>query len=357
MKAVTLKPCLRKLSENSTHVGVIMTSILGLCGSNAAWAGVSDAQPSDPGQPSTSVTAAEDTSSLGTFDLSQLTPTEPEREKPFSLTLKLGGGYESDVAISQTNTSTGQSDTLANLGLSASYKPIDSHGRSLAFGYDFNQSLHSKLSAYDIQLHSASVTGSVKVKKAYLGLTYSFNHVLLANRPFLDMHFTSPSLLVPLTPKIYLRASYIYLDETFLTDRTRDAKHYRPGLQIFYFFNHSKSFVLLGGNLQREKTVGPEFIYRGYDVSASLNVPLKLLKRTGKFKAEFERTNRDYDNITPSIGAKRFDRSSTYTLGAEMPLIKKLSLGLELKHISRKSNLDVSNIDDNAASVDLILRF
>jgi hypothetical protein len=292
---------------------------------------------------------------LGT-DAEPLVAT-PTPEKPFALTLKMGGGYDSDVSISQINSSTGQSDTLANLGLSASYKPLDRDGKSLSLGYDFSQSLHSKLSAFDIQVHSASLTGGLRTGKAYLGLAYSFNHILLAKRPFLDMHFTSPSIMVPLSRSVFVRASHIDLDETFLTDRRRDAKHHEPGVQLFYFWNQSRSFVLIGGNVQREKAVAAEYSFHGLGLNGSINLPLRIGKSPGKVKAAFDHVRRDYRAITPLIGAIRFDRTSTYSLSAEVPLVKKLSLGLELRRADRRSNLSVANIDETAANADLILRF
>jgi hypothetical protein len=335
------------------NIGVVMLGgVFGATGLRAQSSQPAEARPIGP----VPAVSAPETPSK-TEKLPVLAAPAAEHESPFSLTLKAGASYDSDVAISQTNTSTGQSDYLGNLSLSTSYKPLSAHGRSLTLGYDYSQSLHRELSQFDIQLHSGSLTGSAHVGKSYLGLTYSFNHILLGGHPFLDMHFTSPSILTPLSPKIFARASFVYLDETFLTDRKRDAKHSQPGLQLFYFFNHAHSFVLLGANYQREKTVGPEFTYKGYALDASISLPFKLLKKTGKIKAEYGWISRDYDNITPSIGANRFDRSSTYKLSAEVPLFRKLSLGLEARHVSRSSNLRFANLDENTAGADLILRF
>jgi len=277
--------------------------------------------------------------------------------KRLTLTLKAGVAYDSDVAISQINTSSGQSDRLANLGLSANYKLVSTPSHSLSIGYDYAQSLHVSLPSYDIQLHSFSASGSVTVRKATLGVTYSFSHVLLGAHPFLDLHLVNPSVLVPVTHKIFVRPSWVYLDETFTTNPAHNATHNQPGVQLFYFFRQSRAYVLLGANYQREKTAGPEFVFKGYALSASLNIPVKLLKVRGKLKAEYEWLSRDYDNITPSIGVNRFDRASTVKLGAEVPLIKKLSLGVEAKHIGRSSNVSYANLDDNVASGELIYRF
>lgn len=349
-----LAPCRYKASAKIIIAAVLLASTFG---ANAVRA---QSAPTDPisatGNAATlsapRVPPGPVASVLATSD-----PAKTERDSPFSLTLKAGFAYDSNVAISQINTSSGQSDTLANLGLSAGYKLLNKPSRSLSIGYDFSQSLHSKLSQFDIQLHSFSANGSVRAGKSQLGLTYSFNHILLAKKPFLDMQFISPSILTPITPKIFMRASYTYLDLKFLSDQRRDAKHSQPGLQAFYFFNHSRSFVLLGANYQRETTKGAEYTYRGYALSASVSMPLKLLNHTAKVRADYEWLSRNYDNVTPSIGVNRFDRASTYRLSAEIPVVSKLSLGLEAKHVSRSSNVQFANLNENAASAELIFRF
>ncbi|MBU6206786.1 MAG: hypothetical protein KGQ42_03785 [Alphaproteobacteria bacterium] len=279
------------------------------------------------------------------------------KAKRFSLTLKAGVAYDSDVAISQINTSTGQSDKLVNLGLSANYKLVDTPKHSFSVGYDFTQSLHASLSNFDIQLHSFSANGSVVVRKATAGLMYSYSHVLLGGHPFLDLQLVSPSVLIPVTHRIFARPNYVYLDERFPISPTYNGTHNQPGMQVFYFFDQAHAFVLLGADYQREKTAGPELTYRGYALSGTLSVPFRVLKVSGKAKADYEWLSRDYDNITASIGVNRYDRASTFKLGAELPLKPKISLGINAIHIGRKSNIAFANLDENIASSELIYRF
>jgi hypothetical protein len=282
---------------------------------------------------------------------------KPRTEGRFSLTLKAGAEYDSNVAISQISSSTGIGDAVGNASLSASYKVIEGKTFTLTAGYDFSQSLHAQLSQYDIQFHSGSIAGQLKAGKAYLGMNYSFSHILLGGQPFLDLHFTSPSVMFPVAPLIFVRPSLVYLDETFLTDRARDAKHVQPGMQLFWFFNHAHSYLLLGGNWQREKTVGPEFTYKGYALAATLSLPLKLLKQPGKIKADFERLSRNYDNVDLAIGDKRFDRVSTFKLRAEVPLTDHLTFGLEGKHAIRHSNQSYANLPESTVGAELVFKF
>ncbi len=285
----------------------------------------------------------------------------PVQSKPassdFTLTLKAGVAQDSDVAISQINTSSGQRDGLATLGLSTGYKIATGSSSSITLGYDFSQTLHQTLTADDIQLHSVSVSGALKLGHSDLGLSYSFNHVLLGGHPFLNLQFVSPSILIPVNSKTYLRPSLVYLDERFPVLSAHNARHIQPSLQAFYFFDNARAFVLLEANYQREKTDGAEFAYNGYALDASVTVPFRLRGIRGKAKGGYEWLVRDYDTITPSIGAIRFDRAATYRLGAEFPLIKRLSLNLEAKHIGRRSNVAFANLSEDLGSAELVYRF
>ena len=243
------------------------------------------------------------------------------------------------------------------MALSTSYKIPTSSASSITLGYDFSQSLHQTLSSFDIQLHTASISGALKVRGSSLGLSYSFSHVLLGGHPFLDMHFISPSVLVPVNSQIFVRPSFIYLDERFPTYSTHDAKHSQPGLQAFYFFDQAHAFVLVGANYQRETTAGPEFTYRGYALDASLTLPVRVLRQESKLKASYEWLSYNYDYITPTIGVNRFDRAATFKLAAEMPILKKLSLNIEAKHIVRRSNVYFANLGENVGSAQLVYKF
>ena len=276
---------------------------------------------------------------------------------PFSLEVSAGLGYDSHVTVDAADLTASAGDELLNLELESSYKLIDNKSTSFEVGYDFSQSLHRDLTAFDIQSHSPSVAGSVKVSGAKIGLKYSYYHTLLGGSRFLDMHVLNPSISGFVAKRVYLRGSYSYTDKRFAVLTNRDAKNQRGGLDGFYFFAKSKGFVSLGAHVERENAVDAQLDYDGYALNAGLQVPLKLTGKGGKLNLSYAYRVRNYDNITLSLGQKRREDRSIFRAQAESPLFGGLSLGLMYQYTDRNSNFLFSNYTENLATSSLIYKF
>ncbi|MDE1938434.1 MAG: hypothetical protein KGI68_05390 [Alphaproteobacteria bacterium] len=272
-------------------------------------------------------------------------------EKPWSLQLQAGTSYDDNVLIEQIDTTSGGGDVAANLALSAGYKLVDSKTDKLSIGYDFTQSLHGKLTAFDIQNHDLSISGSTQIDGTTLGASYSFYHLLLGGRSFLDLHLVNPSILIPVTPHIFVRGAYMYMYKSFLgSNSNRSASHHQPEGQVFYFFDDARAYLQAGGDYEIENANGPEFTYKGYALNTSLQLPLNVMSREGKLTASYTYLHRNYDNITPLIGAKRHETRSTFKVGAEVPLVEKLSFLLDYQHVDSNSNLPSAKYTENVIS-------
>ncbi len=274
---------------------------------------------------------------------------------PWSLGLKAGITYDDNVVLQQTDVKTGIGDSSADFELDARYKLVDTKTDSLFIGYGFTQNLHAKLKNFDIQNHNISLIGSTQVDGATLGASYTFYHLFLAGGNFLDLHAVNPSVLVSVTPQVFVRGAYLYMGTSFLTaaTRSRSASHHQPEAQVFYFFDNSRAYILVGANYQFEDANGAEFSYRGYALTASLQLPVDMPIEGTKLTASYTYMSRDYDNITPSIGVKRYERRSTLKAGVTIPLVDRLSATLDYKFMDRSSNLLTTNYTENVISAAL----
>lgn len=267
--------------------------------------------------------------------------------KPWSLELKAGVSHDDNVTVQQLDVKSGRGDTIGNFELAAGYKLLDSKTDKLTLNYDFSQSLHETLSNFDIQSHSIGFTGSTDLDGVSLGYAYSFYHLLLGGKSFLDMHVVNPSISTFVLPNVLIRGSYFYYDKSFYTATARDATQHQPDVTAFYFFDQSKAYVSLGAHYEIENTVAPEFDYKGYALSANLQMPVDLGISEVKFDAGYTYLHRNYDNITPSLGVKRFENRSTFRVAAEIPLIEQLDVTLDYRYVDRHSNLASSNYKEN----------
>jgi len=275
---------------------------------------------------------------IGIFGLS-MDAARADDASPWSLGLKAGVTYDDNVVLQQTDVKTGIGDSSADLELNAGYKLIDTRTSSLSIGYDFAQNLHAKLKNFNIQNHNISIIGSTQLDGAN----------------FLDMHALNPSVLVSITPQIFVRGAYLYMGTSFLTaaTRNRSASHHQPEAQFFYFFDNTRAYVLVGANYQIEDANGAEFSYKGYALTTSLQVPVDMPVEGTKLTASYTYLSRNYDNITASIGARRYERRSTLKAGVTIPLIDRLSATVDYKFMDRSSNLPTANYSENVISAAL----
>lgn len=285
------------------------------------------------------------------------TPSSAASARPWSLGISAGASYDDNVNVSALDVKAGKGDAMGNFGLDAGYKLVDDGTNKLAVSYDFSQSLHATLSQFDIQSHALGMSASTEWDGTTLGLSYTFYHMLLGGSRFLDMHVVNPSVSGFVTPHLYLRASYFYYGKSFYTYVARDASHHEPHMTLFYFFNHAKSFVSLDAQYQIENTTGAQYDYKGYAVTASVQQPLDLGFTTVKFKAGYTYLHRNYDNITPSIGVKRYEDRSTVQASAEVPLTEGLSFELKDRYMDRNSNLLTTKYTENVISGSLHYAF
>ena len=292
---------------------------------------------------------------MAAASLAAISPSQAADAKPWSLGLSAGYSYDNNVNVSALDVKAGKGDTIANFGLDAGYKLVDEKSSKLSVSYDFSQSLHTTLSNFDIQSHELGMSGTTDWGHTTLGLSYSFYHLLLAGRSFLDMQVVNPSISGFVAPHFYLRASYFYYRNSFYTYVARDASHHEPHMTLFYFFNGAKSYLSLDAQYQIENTTGAEYDYKGYAFTASVQQPLDLGFTTVKFKAGYTYLRRNYDNITPSIGVKRYENRSTVQASAEVPLTSRLAFTVEDRYMDRNSNLLSTKYKENV--IDGTLRY
>jgi hypothetical protein len=278
-------------------------------------------------------------------------------DNPLKVSLSAGTAYDDDVTISQLDSSTGQSDGVADVNLTTNYDLIKDKSKSLSVGYTFDQNVHFNFHQYDIGSQGISTVAGYTIDKINFGMVYDFNYITLGGNNFMKMNFLNPSVMISLSKNIYVRSHLIYIDESFFHLSDHNAKHFQPGAQAFYFFNKSKSYLIFSGTYVKENTSGPQFTYHGFTAGVSGNFLINLPKSSFHIKLLYEYTYKNYNNIDPSIGANRFDRQSEYAINFIYPLSKKLDLTISGHRFVRSSNFAPANIDQNVIATSLSYMF
>jgi hypothetical protein len=265
------------------------------------------------------------------------------------LVLKLGAsaGYDDNVVVSQLDTTSGRGDMVYTPSLNLGYKILDDKTNQVAINYGFSASIYQTLGAFDLQSHDITLNTSHKFGATDIGGTFSYYHMLLVGKPLLDMYVANPGLLTPIGKDEFLRVDWFYTKTSFQNDPRRDADHHQPETQLYYFFGKSRNFILIGANYQFESASGAEFSYKGFELKGNLKTTIPILSDENRITVAYSYLHRNYDNITPTIGVKRFENRSTIRVGGEFYLAKNLGWGPEYTHIDRQSNLKMTNYVEN----------
>ena len=267
-------------------------------------------------------------------------------DEGFSLSVKAGAEYDSNITISETDVTTNQGDIAALIDVALAYKTKANENISLEFGYDFSQSLYETETGFNMQNHGFTANADTEVNGFDLGLAYGYYNIGLGGNAFMSMHTLNPNIALFFGEGSYIRADYTFLKKSFVELDTRDANSHSIGAS-FYQFMKGGSFFNLGLGYEKENTLSDEFDYAGLNTSFSYVHKLTLNEKQTEVTLSVKHQDRNYQNITESIAAKRDDKRTTFSVKVAYPIIGKISLVPEYKYISASSNFESADYKEH----------
>lgn len=280
--------------------------------------------------------------------LAAISPLAVSEESKLTLSGEIGVEYDDNISVSVLDTTTGQSDEALVIDLSASYMLTKEETREVELSYDFYQSLHGSLDAFDLQIHTLSALGSWEVNELDTGLDYSYSKIYLGGDALYDSHTITPSLGSSRLENYYHRLSYSFLYKNFAGNSTRDASQNSISADNYYFFMENKAYISLGLRLENEDAKDSELDYDGTSLKLGASIPfLESLK----LKANYQHYWRDYDNVTASIGQARDDEQDLFSIELTKSLYKDVSMKLTYEYTDTKSNLPSVDATGNIVSL------
>ncbi len=287
---------------------------------------------------------------LALFLLGAGLPLSGAAALPVSGGLALGAEYDSNVSIDETDINARKGDAAALVTANIDIRAVDSKSVTLNLGYSYDGTFRQDIKEYDLDIHQGSASLALKRGKATFGMDYRFAHVRLDGDSFLNLQVASPSVSAFLTDRLYVRAGYTYMKKAYRTSTALDARTQYLGLDAYRFFARRKGYVALGLRHDDENATGPEYDYRAWQASARALVPLRLAKAPMKLRLSYSYGERNYSGITPSINAERREKRSTYGVGLDVPITRRLTFKPAFRYIDRKSNVPLFDYREHRVS-------
>ncbi len=277
-----------------------------------------------------------------------LQAVEAQKEKKrLSASASVGIEYDDNVTVDELDQTTNLDDFATVFEFSGAYKLLAGEKYEVEAGYDFFQSLYDDLSAFDLQSHLFSLTGSREIKGVDLGLNTIYNRTILDDDKLLEIYSASPSVGFFMLPTVYSTLNYAYRTINFFDDDDRDSQNHSVGINNYLFFMGSKGFVNAGYTFENEITTGREFGFFGHFVTAGVQSPIPGTDWDTRVILGYKYFFKDYKEVTASIGEERADYRHTLQFGIEQPLFKFFKAKLDYQYINSTSNLASSDFDEN----------
>lgn len=277
-------------------------------------------------------------------------------DKNDDLTLKFSAGveYDSNVSVIDIDASTAEDDFVAVFDFDLSYDAELTEGSTFTFGYSFGQDVQFEFSDFDTQIHRGFTGLTQEIGPVETGLSYNLIYARLGGDGFLQMHRVSPHVAgYAFNRNVYWRASYIYTDKTFIDRDERNSRAQAGGGDAFFFLDGLNTYIISGYRYENENAAAPEFDFAGHNVKLKFVQRFSLISRKAKFKAGWRYEDRDYRNVTPSLGVSRDDERHKFELSLEAPINDVLFMEVEYNYDQFNSNLPTADFDQNVATIRL----
>ena len=280
--------------------------------------------------------------------------------KDWWLDVEGGVEYSDNVALEQSDANSLTGDVAAVFELDTGYKLVDEKDARVEVGYNFYQSLYQDLTEYDWQSHNPSLSAWIKRGGIKLGFEYSYTNSLLDDSFFLEQHMLSPTISAFVSEDFYVTGYYRFYSKNYNEDdNARDADTHQTGADVYYYFDRpNKGFLSFGAGFTSEDTQGDEYDYDGFMGRVSAQHPIQIFSKKGHVKFSYAYQKRDYDNEVSLAGpGTREDDRHTLKLITNVEIDDNLKAGVELRRVTRQSNLAASDYEENVGAMSLRYSF
>jgi len=258
-----------------------------------------------------------------------LTAWEPALREVQRFRARVAAGfvYDSNVTLqpgagAAAQQVSGQGDVFSHHLAELEYNLLPSGPVALWASYSFYQTLHRRLTRYDVLSHTWALTPAYVQPRTRLWLPLSFSYIDVGSDKYSTAFTASPALLHLLTPRVGLEAGlrlarlYYWLP-VFQPQDDRSGRQLGASAGLYYFLAGGRGFVLLRFSYDHVATAGDNWDRNLYCLTLGARYPVTsrlTLRGFGEISWQPYVHVWVGDNFA-AVNPRR--RDTLYTLGAE----------------------------------------
>jgi hypothetical protein len=283
--------------------------------------------------------------------------TDAKADAIFRFEGKVGAEYNSNVAVLDLDTNTGQGDWALTINglVEASGQPVDK--LTLRGGYEYTLTLHEEFDAFDLALHRGFAEAAYDFDLFTAGVLGNLAQANLDGDEYLTFTQVSPYISRQFGDSLFVRLSYAATDKSFEGRPERDATSDTLAADAYFFLDGTSRYIAIGGKAIEEDANSSELDFSGGSARIRFVQRFDALDREMTFRAGAEYEQRDYDNPTVLIGAPREDKRTGVDLSLEAPVADNVFVEGSYRYGGYQSNLASADYDEHVTSVKLGVKY
>ncbi|MBF0316760.1 MAG: tetratricopeptide repeat protein [Nitrospirae bacterium] len=285
--------------------------------------------------------------------------------RPWLVNLTLGSQYDSNVVLSNGAAAlpsgiSRKADWKGLVYINGRYRLVDTDRMEVSAGYNFYQTLHGRLSAFNITRNTADLSFRYNVMPMIaLGAQYAFEHILVGGNAYNHAHSIGPSLFIlqgkgfSTEVKYRYRSARFYNADLFPDNSDRNGSDNAIGIAQLFPITEAANLEI-GYTFNKADADVNYWRYDGNKVHANLmyNLPYRvLLNLYGEYYA------RRYEGMFGTYKKERDDDVQTYGLTATKLLTDNVGVTVGQTYVYSRSNINSYDYRRSVSSLLLNLRF
>ncbi|UCG79110.1 MAG: bacterial transcriptional activator domain-containing protein [Nitrospirota bacterium] len=282
-------------------------------------------------------------------------------EKKYSLGIIIGGQFDTNTILEPSNPDIDrgtEEDWRAIAAVNAGWKVMRKDNMTLDAEYVFYQSLHGDNTDFDLQQHSASISGNYTTKNGMeIGLEYTAGYSLASGDEYSMVH--GPSLELgrsfyegSLTALSYAHEFRDYYDSSvFPTNSSRSGNYDAIGI------THSvetKDTMIVSISYMFDIDAAKESYWESNGHNLSVSLDAQVNKWMFLMKASY--SDRQYQGDDPAEGEKRHDQVQQYSANVVWAFHKAYNISLSELYVINSSNVQRFDYDRSITGLYLMVR-
>jgi Flp pilus assembly protein TadD len=288
------------------------------------------------------------------------------RKKPWSVYAGLAFEYDSNVVLapsdSDVKTAEGishQSDGRVAIAAGGDYVLLDSDIGSVRASYDFYQSVHFRLTEFDLQGHRVRLDAGAQPAPVGYGLAFTYDFYALDYQSFFQEGLLTPWVAYAESPDATTQAYYTFRGRDFFREPfnpARDGIDNAFGLRQSLALGAVDRVLSFGYQFDYENTTAKDFDVNGHQGDIDLALPVMHLA-TVQLGYLFRLENYRQPNSRAACAFRRHDNEHQFAVGLSHDLTPEVALTLAYIGVINNSNLSVFEYDRNIVSGGVQVRF